>query len=91
MGKAVEKFFRDKQEAEKNYRTSLDVKRLHHIMAVVTRMRDYPAASLIAGLNKELTAMNAAQVLKNIEQAAAQAKAFAAAQAADAAEASRVR
>jgi hypothetical protein len=85
MGKAVEKFFRDKAEAEKNYRTSHDVKRLHQITELLTRLRDYPAPSLIAGLGKELAVMNAAQVLRNTEQAAAQAKAFAAAQAADAA------
>jgi hypothetical protein len=85
VGKAVEKFFRDKQEAEKNYRTSHDVKRLHHMLAMLTYMRDYPATSLIADLGKEIAAMNAAQAERNAEQAAAQAKAFAAAQAADAA------
>jgi hypothetical protein len=85
MGKAVEKFFRDKREAEKNYRTSHDVKRLHHIMAVLTHLRDYPAPSVIASLSKELTAMNVAQAARDAEHTAAQAKAFAAAQAADAA------
>ena len=85
MGKAVEKFFHDKQEAEKNYRTSHDVKRLHHVLALLTYLRDYPAPSIIASLGKELTAMNAAQVERNAAAAAAQAKAFAAAQAADAA------
>ena len=85
MGKAVEKFFRDKQEAEKNYRISHDVKRVHQIAELLTRLRDYPAMPLIADLGKEIAAMNAAQVERNAEQAAAQAKAFAAAQAADAA------
>jgi hypothetical protein len=85
VGKAVEKFFRDKQEQGKNYRASCDVKRLYYILATLTHMRDYPAPSVIANLGKEIEAMSAAAVERNAAAAAAQAKAFAAAQAADAA------
>jgi hypothetical protein len=81
---AVSKFMKDRHEKAKNYKTKHDVERLHHIVAALFYMRDYPQnATLAADLGKEVAGMTAKQAEQDGKDAEEEKKALAEAVATD--------
>ena len=82
---AVAKHLHDKAEKEKNHKSKHDVERLHHIMAALTAMRDYPQSAPIASdLGKEIRALSLKQAEADAKETEEENKALSEARAADA-------
>ena len=90
MGKAVDKFMHDRTEKLKSHKTKHDVERLHHMVAALFYMRDYPQNSTLASdLGKEIAGISAKQAEQDAKEAAEEQRAYADAQASDAADAAK--
>lgn len=77
---------REKLEKEKReYKCEHDVQRVHHLIAAVVNLKDYPAAgTLAAALGRELQAMSLKQADDDAEERKEAEKEMAAAEEADA-------
>jgi hypothetical protein len=82
---AVTKHFKERAEKAKNHKTKHDVERLHHLMAALTFMRDYPqSAPIAADLGKEVQALSIKQAEEDAKAGQEDQKELAEARAADA-------
>jgi hypothetical protein len=67
---ARQKLANELHEKAKNYKTTHDVERIHHIVAALSLMRDYPQHAAVANsLGKEMTALNAKQAEQDAKDA----------------------
>jgi hypothetical protein len=85
---AKQKLANELADKAKNYKTELDLERLHQLLQVVNLIRDYPKQAALAGAaNRELDAMNAKQAEQDAKDAVDLKKKIAEAHAADTEEA----
>ena len=81
----VAQLWEKRAKEAKEYKTDLDVDRLHSLLQCVNLIRDYPKQSALAGaVNRELDAMNTKQAEEDAKETEEQKKEMAEAVSADA-------